>query len=370
MAAALFLVLVLALRALPMPARAQTDTCDDDPRLFLPNAYNATEFHCTPVWNTFILRYSQSQDNVLSVVLSAVYTVGWVGMGFSKDGMMVGSSAMVGWIGKTGRAHIRRYYLRGQSSSQVIVNEGQLQTTDVSPMVILYGANIYLAFQLKFSAPLSQQELLFAVGSRIPVNYRLTEHDDKTSVSFDFAAGSSSPSSSYPYQLKRNHGALNIFGWGVLLPIGAIIARYCKQWDPLWFYLHVGIQFFGFIIGLSGIVCGVALYNKLHSSVSAHRGLGIFIFVLGILQIIAFFLRPDKDSKIRKYWNWYHHWSGRLALFLASVNIVYGIQVAHAGSSWKVGYGINLAFLLIAVIVLEILSWTRWSQKTVTPPAF
>lgn len=99
------------------------------------------------------------------------------------------------------------------------------------------------------------------------------------------STGSSSPSSSYPYQLKRNHGALNIFGWGVLLPIGAIIARYCKQWDPLWFYLHVGIQFFGFIIGLSGIVCGVALYNKLHSSVSAHRGLGIFIFVLGILQV-------------------------------------------------------------------------------------
>ena len=99
------------------------------------------------------------------------------------------------------------------------------------------------------------------------------------------STGTSSPSSSYPYQLKKNHGALNIFGWGVLLPIGAIIARYCKQWDPLWFYLHVSIQFFGFIIGLAGIVCGIALYNKLHSSVSAHRGLGIFVFVLGILQV-------------------------------------------------------------------------------------
>lgn len=76
-----------------------------------------------------------------------------------------------------------------------------------------------------------------------------------------------------------------MFGWGVLAPIGAIIARYCKNWDPLWFYLHVGIQFVAFIIGLAAVVAGVALYNKLHANVVAHRGLGIFILVLGILQV-------------------------------------------------------------------------------------
>ena len=94
--------------------------------------------------------------------------------------------------------------------------------------------------------------------------------------------------SSYPYKLKRNHGVLAIFGWGVLLPVGVIIARYCKKWDPLWYYLHVIMQFAGFIIGLAGVVAGIALYNKLHSDVFTHRGLGIFFFVLGILQWVKY----------------------------------------------------------------------------------
>ena len=91
---------------------------------------------------------------------------------------------------------------------------------------------------------------------------------------------------------------------------------------------------------------------------------------LSIIKVIAFFVHPDRDSKIRKYWNWCHRWVGRLALFLASVNIVLGIQVGGAGPSWKVGYGINLAIILLTAMVLEVVSWARWSEKSVAAPAF
>lgn len=82
---------------------------------------------------------------------------------------------------------------------------------------------------------------------------------------------------------------MNIFGWGVLLPIGAMVARYFRRLDPLWFYIHAVVQFIGFMIGLAGVVAGVALYDKLHADVSAHRGLGIFILILGILQVCELF---------------------------------------------------------------------------------
>jgi hypothetical protein len=183
-------------------------------------------------------------------------------------------------------------------------------------------------------------------------------------------AGSSSSASSFPEGLKRTHGALNLFAWGVLLPIGAIVARYCRRWDPLWFYLHTGIQFVGFILGLAGIVAGVSLYNKIQANVPAHRGLGIFVLVLGILQILAIFLRPNKDSKYRKFWNWYHHWVGRLVLFFAAINIVVGIKVGGAGNSWKIGYGFNLAVLLITIIALEVLLWTRWRNNSGSTAAY
>jgi hypothetical protein len=53
------------------------------------------------------------------------------------------------------------------------------------------------------------------------------------------------------------------------MPIGAIVARYFRRMDPLWFYLHVSLQFVGFIIGLAGVVAGVALYNKIQASASS-----------------------------------------------------------------------------------------------------
>ncbi|EAY75379.1 hypothetical protein OsI_03276 [Oryza sativa Indica Group] len=357
------LVVVLAAASVllaPWAATAQTSSCDDA----LPPALagNYSGLACRPVWNNFVLRYAQGKDNVLRVVISSMYSTGWVGMGFSKDGMMVGSSAMVGWVGKTGLSHVKQFSLRGKTPSQVVADEGFLLSKDHDHTVVVQQAKIYLAFQLRFQSPLRRQQVLLAFGNAIPVNDRLTEHQGKTSFTFDFTTGSSS-GSSYPDGLKRAHGALNLFAWGVLLPIGAIIARYCRRWDPLWFYLHAGIQLVGFILGLAGIVAGVSLYNKIQADVPAHRGLGIFVLVLGILQILAFFLRPHKDSKYRKYWNWYHHWVGRLALFFAAINIVLGIKVGAAGNSWKIGYGFNLAILLITIITLEVLLWTRWKNN-------
>lgn len=75
----------------------------------------------------------------------------------------------------------------------------------------------------------------------------------------------------------------------MLLPVGAIFARYFRQWDPLWYYLHLAIQFLGFLIVLSSLVAGVSLYDKIHANVLAHRGLGIFVFVLLILQVNELF---------------------------------------------------------------------------------
>ncbi|KAJ3700978.1 hypothetical protein LUZ61_004683 [Rhynchospora tenuis] len=364
-----FLVLVFASIT---AVHSQMDSCSADIGSFLPAPFNTSGLACKPVWKTFILRYYQSQDNTVSIVLSSIYTSGWVGIGFSPDGMMVGSSAMVGWIDTSGRAFIKQYDLQGRSSSDVIVDEGKLVLTSVSPKVVLYGVNIYLMFQMKFSKQVESHDVLLAYANESPTHLQLTKHDDKISVSFDFSSGgptfSTSPSS-YPYQLKRNHGVFAIFSWGILLPIGAIIARYFRHKDPLWFYLHVAIQFLGYFGGLAAVVAGISLYNKLHSDFRSHKSLGIVILVLASLQVIAFFIRPDQESKLRRYWNWYHHWLGRLALFLAAINITLGLKIGDAGSSWKLVYGIILATILSTFSVLEIMLWTNWSQKSVSPPS-
>jgi uncharacterized protein YacL len=86
-------------------------------------------------------------------------------------------------------------------------------------------------------------------------------------------------------KLRRSHGIINIAAWSILMIIGSIIARYFKQWDPIWFYLHASIQIFGFLAGIVGIFCGLVLSKKLDSNVTHHKNIAILIIVLGCLQV-------------------------------------------------------------------------------------
>uniref|UniRef100_A0A0E0HBD5 Cytochrome b561 and DOMON domain-containing protein n=1 Tax=Oryza nivara TaxID=4536 RepID=A0A0E0HBD5_ORYNI len=349
----LFVYITVILTAVAV--HAQRDTCGAELNTFLPAPFNSSALLCKSVWNSFILRYSKlkSEDNITSIVLSAPYSSGWVGIGFSNDGKMVGSSAMVGWIDNQGRAYIKQYYLSNQTSSGVKVDEGKLLTTDVPSAAVLYGDNIYLVFQVKFPLHIARQT---------PNKFHLTEHDDKTTLSFDFSSGDS-VSTYYPYQLKRNHGAFAIFGWGVLVPLGAIAARYLRHKDPLWYYLHVLVQFLGYIIGFAGVVSGIALYNRTHSNFTTHRSLGISVLALGSLQVIAFFLHPNNDSQVRKCWNQYHHWLGRICIFLAAINIVLGIELSDTNISWKVIYGAIISVMIISTTFLEVMMCTKLPKE-------
>lgn len=86
-------------------------------------------------------------------------------------------------------------------------------------------------------------------------------------------------------QMKKNHGILGVIGWGLILPIGALVPRYLKHKDPLWYYLHSVFQFVGFCIGLAGVVLGQRLYSIIQADFPSHRGIGIFVLVLSILQV-------------------------------------------------------------------------------------
>ncbi|XP_060218417.1 cytochrome b561 and DOMON domain-containing protein At3g61750-like [Lycium barbarum] len=323
---------------------------------FLPPPYGGLEnMVCQPVWNSFLLRYSQSKDNVVTIVLSTIYTSGWVGMGFSHDGMMINSSCMAGWVTPAGHGKIKQYYVEGFTPSKIIPDKGELPLTTVPPLIYLQGATVYLAFQLKYPTPLKTQPMLLAFSSKYPQHHHLTSHEDKTTIKFDFSSGTTYAATATPSNYissKKTHGVLGILGWGLFCPFGAIFARYFRS-QPLWYYFHISAQFIGFILGLAGVVVGIQLNNKLQPHIPGHQGIGILILVLSILQVLAFFVRPDKDSKYRKYWNLYHRWVGRIALFFGAVNIVLGMHYASAGQGWKIGYGFVLGSTMLACIILE-----------------
>jgi len=85
---------------------------------------------------------------------------------------------------------------------------------------------------------------------------------------------------------------------------------------------------------------------------------------------LAFFIRPNKETKIRRLWAAYHQWFGVLTLFFGALNIMLGIQVAAAGSEWKIGYGFLLGTIILTAIVLQVLSMLRSSEKPTQPSSF
>lgn len=94
-------------------------------------------------------------------------------------------------LGETTSPHIREYYLGGKISSKVRVKKGNLDIIQSTPPAIaVYGPNLYMAFQLKFQAPITNQSILFAFGISNPVKSVLSKHEDMTSIYYDFSPGS------------------------------------------------------------------------------------------------------------------------------------------------------------------------------------
>ncbi|CAK7349422.1 unnamed protein product [Dovyalis caffra] len=174
---------------------------------------------------------------------------------------------------------------------------------------------------------------------------------------------------------KNIHGILNAVSWGILFPLGIIIARYLRTFqsaDPAWFYLHVSCQVSAYAIGVAGWATGIKLGNE--SKVvkfTGHRNIGISLFALATLQIFALFLRPKKDHKYRFYWNIYHHGVGYAILILGILNVFKGLNMLFQHEDkWKTIYIIVIAVLGGIAALLELITWIvvlRRKSKSTKP---
>lgn len=127
-------------------------------------------------------------------MLSGPNTNSYIAMGFSPNGRMVGSSAVVGWVASGGIPNMKRYFLGGQTPSQVLVDQGDLQILGNSSSVFSDSSQIYIAFQLVTNQP--SQRLIYAVGdNNNPApgapSFRLTQHRNQIATRLNYASGKS-----------------------------------------------------------------------------------------------------------------------------------------------------------------------------------
>ena len=161
------------------------------------------------------------------------------------------------------------------------------------------------------------------------------------------------------------HGILMFLAWGICFQVGAVIARYAKFANPLWFYLHICFQLSGLFIAVIGFVFSFLNRSK---PLFPHAIIGIIAMALVLWQPINALYRPEhrkgeKDSIFRWIWYFLHMLTGRFALLLGLVNISLGLfLIISPLPIWIIWYVLLFCYVVF-LVVMETIYWVRYYRN-------
>ncbi|KAL9373354.1 hypothetical protein Peur_032974 [Populus x canadensis] len=318
-----------------------------------------------PYLNSHLHWNYDSSSNKLQVAYrhTGITSSRWVAWAINPTSTgMAGSQALVAYQQTDGTM---RAYTSPISSYQTSLQEGKL-SFDVSDLSATLANNEIIIFATiglsNTSTTVNHVWQDGAVSGNATQVHATSGANVKSMGTLNLLSGESSSTGGNDRIRKRNiHGVLNAVSWGILMPIGALIARYLKAFisaDPAWFYLHVGCQSIAYIVGVAGWGTGLKLGSESASiQYDAHRTIGIILFCLGTLQVFALLLRSKPDHKYRFYWNIYHHLVGYSVIILSIINIFKGFSILNPDKKWKNAYIGVIAALAFNAVWLEGYTW-------------
>lgn len=176
------------------------------------------------------------------------------------------------------------------------------------------------------------------------------------------------------------HGRLMVLAWGVLLPLGVLIARYFKimpgqDWprevdNRIWWHSHLTLQYSG---GVATLVALVLIFwaPRTGTAGNVHIVLGWVVAGLACLQFLSGWLRGSKggptdaspDGSLagdhydmtlrRRVFEHFHKSAGYVLVLLALAAVVTGMWLANALVWMWVGLAGWWAVLGVAFVVLH-----------------
>ncbi|KAL2486274.1 Cytochrome b561 and DOMON domain-containing protein [Abeliophyllum distichum] len=304
---------------------------------------------------------------------------GWIAWALNPTSTgMVGSQALIAFKDTNGAMTVKTYNITSYNplTESKVWYEVKESSAEFSGGVMRIFATIVLPEKGK-STVNHVWQVGPSVTSGVPDKHEFQPANLNSKGSLDMLKGQSTASTDGGSRTKKKniHGILNAVSWGIMFPIGIIIARYVRTFpsaDPAWFYLHIICQVSAYAIGVAGWGTGLKLGSESKGvRYTGHRNIGIALFSLATLQIFALFLRPKKDHKYRFYWNIYHHGIGYTVLVLSIINVFKGLSILNPDQKWKDAYIILIAVLGGIALLLEAITWIivlrRKSGKSTKP---
>ncbi|XP_027117055.2 cytochrome b561 and DOMON domain-containing protein At3g25290 [Coffea arabica] len=325
--------------------------------------------HCNdlPQLNSHIHWTYDSSNSVLSLAFAAfpARPDGWIAWGINPNGTgMIGTQALIAFKKPGGDSMIVKTF---RLNSYKSVEQAEIMY-DVSRLEAEYHRGLMMIFAtINLPNGMTTLNQVWQVGASVmngtfPAIHAFQPENLSSKDKLDLRKGQSLTSTSQEnsgLRSKQIHGALNTVSWGMLFPIGIMMARYLRTFaDPAWFYVHISCQMSSYIVGVAGWATGLKLGSQSKGvEYTIHRDFGITLFCLATLQILALFLRPKRDHKYRFYWNIYHHGVGYGVLVLGIINVFKGLEMLDPPKKWKLAYIFFLAVLGGIAISLEVITW-------------
>lgn len=301
---------------------------------------------------------------------------GYVALAYPPDpepdtGLMIGATALsLQSCGSclTG-AQLREWYLGGTASGQMLLT-ATLRLLNVTAEATAAGLAASFVQELPEGRDPAELELIFAAGA-VFGNGGMRKHEtygEGTLNLNDGTVADTETNSMNVHALVVAHIWLLLAGWGFLIPVGIVIGRCLKHLDPLWFQLHRALQTLGLVLGIAGFALGFAIAGGWDGAFHVHRNLGTAATVLGIAQVSALLARPNKLSRWRRSWDFWHWWQGRAAAAIALANIFYGlINVQNVGAGGVAAYTAVFSVIAGSAILLDGYAYVQLPPPALTP---
>ncbi|KAL8496213.1 hypothetical protein ACS0TY_020070 [Phlomoides rotata] len=320
-----------------------------------------------PFLNSYLHWTFDSATSTLSIAFVAppAGPNGWISWAINPTAAgMVGSQALIAFRDSGGKMTVKTYNVTSYNpiTESKVWYDVKESSAEFSGGVISLFATVVLPVKGKTTLNHVWQ-VGQSVTSGVPDKHEFQSGNLNSKGSFDLLRGESTVVTGADSRTKKRniHGILNVVSWGILFPIGIIVARYLRSFpsaDPAWFYLHISCQVSAYSIGVAGWGTGLKLGSESKGiTYSGHRNIGITLFALATVQIFALLLRPKKDHKYRFYWNIYHHGFGYAILILGIINVFKGLDILQPESKWRNAYIIVISVLGGIAVLLEAVTW-------------
>ncbi|PWA58770.1 auxin-responsive family protein [Artemisia annua] len=340
--------------------------------------------HCSdlPQLGSYLHWSLDTVKNTVSIAFIAPPATpdGWVSWAINPTGDgMEGSQSLIGYKASNGSIIVNTYNISSYDS--IVKGKLEFDVTDMSGEYSDGVMRIFATVGLLENGQTTVNQV-WQVGAGVsqsgfPARHEFKEGNLESKGRLDLLSGEiSGGGNGNSKTRKRNiHGILNSVSWGILFPMGIMIARYLRTWtsaDPAWFYLHGFLQVSAYTTGVAGWATGLKLGSESKGvTYTGHRNIGIALFCLATLQVCGVFLRPKNGHKLRFYWNIYHHGTGYAVIVLGILNVFKGLEILSPATKWKQAYTIVICSLGLIALVLEAFTWflffKRKRSKTTKP---